>query len=259
MDWIRNLIQNTGLLSSARWLHGHLFSARKSEWLLRAERDQQRLRKVLPELLHKNSNCIDIGAHKGAYLDLFLRHAPLGTHYAFEPVPELYVVLKEKYPGINVLSSALSDSKGVSNFHKVNDGLAWSGLELQEYPRKMVIEQINVQTDLLDEILPSEYGPDFIKIDVEGAEFKVLAGGKFLINQYKPAILFEHAFIHNKRYHTQPEKIFEFFTDCEMNIYSCDLSKKFLVQEFTDLYYSSYRSNYNRDAETNFIALKSTL
>jgi len=92
---------------------------------------------------------------------------------------------------------------------------------------------------------------------VEGAEFRVLEGGKFLINRYKPAILFEYALIHNKQYKTKPEQIFKFFQDCEMTIHNCALSKKFVVQEFTDLYYSSYRSNYDRDAETNFIALKS--
>jgi len=259
MNWVKNIIQGSIFESPSKWLYKKILQPGKSSWQLRANRDQQRLREAIPCLLKTDSNCIDVGAHKGAFLELFLKHAPNGSHLAFEPIPELYNELKMKYQNVEVHPLALSDHKGISKFHKVIEGLAWSGLELQEYPSAMSIEQININTNKLDEVLPEAFQPHFVKIDVEGAELKVLDGGKRTIDKYKPAILFEYALIHNKHYQTSPEQIFEFFKNCEMDIFRCDLAKRFQKQEFIDNYYTSYSSQYDQTAETNFIALNTHL
>jgi hypothetical protein len=47
-------------------------------------------RKILKNQLEVNFNCIDVGCHKGEILDLMLKYAPEGEHYAFEPIPYLY-------------------------------------------------------------------------------------------------------------------------------------------------------------------------
>lgn len=210
---------------------------------------------MLPRLLNHHSNCIDIGCHKGAFLEMFQSYAPNGKHLAFEPIPSLYQALANKYKNIEISEIALSDSKGTALFHIPRNGLAWSGFELQEYPLEMEIEQISVSTDLLDQQIPSEYTPDFIKVDVEGAELKVFNGGKDVISRSCPAVLFEHALVHNKNYQITPGLVFEFFKDCEMDIFSMDLLIKYSKQEFEDVYFLSFESNYDRNAETNFIAV----
>ena len=257
MDWIKTLTHNTGLESPARWFYRKLSPVRKSEWLIRVERDQQRLSTVLSKLLTTNSNCIDIGSHRGSFLNLFKKYSPNGSHFAFEPIPDLFLELKQQFPDVNIQSAALSNVKGESIFHKVRDGLAWSGLKLQEYPKEMQIEKIIVQTDLLDNILPARYQPDFIKIDVEGAELEVLEGSKMLMSKHKPTVFFEHALIHNKQYGTNPDVVFEFFKEYKMTMYTCDLKNQLTKREFSDIYYASYESNYDREGETNFIALES--
>lgn len=254
MSWIKLVIPDE-FYDTARRAFRTLFPPKQTEWQIRTARDQERLNRILPELINKNSNCIDIGAHKGSYIDLFLRHAPSGKHWGFEPLPELYLELKDKYPEVDMNPVALSDSTGTTIFNMVPDALAWSGLKPQEYPAGYEIREIEVQTDLLDNIIPDHQKIDFIKIDVEGAELAVLKGGRRLIAEYRPAILFEHALIHNKGYNITPEEVFDFFEGVGMEIYKCDLSYKFNKKRFIDTYFSSYRTNYNRDAETNFIAL----
>ena len=67
---------------------------------------------VLKKSLSENSNCIDVGCHKGEILDEILRLAPKGKHLAFEPIPELFEALKAKYQHTaKIYPHALSDSK----------------------------------------------------------------------------------------------------------------------------------------------------
>lgn len=236
-----------------------LYSAKQSDWQIRSKRDQLRLQKVIPKLISKAANCVDVGAHRGSFLDIFLKYAPDGNHYAFEPIPELYESLKERYTTVKIFPLALSDKKEEVTFSKVMNNLAWSGLKPQEYPWTADIENIHLQSDLMDNVIPGEQEIDFIKIDVEGAEFNVLTGAKNLIFNRQPTILFEHALIHNRQYNVTPEDVYDFFQESEMMIYRCDLGLRYEKQQFVDIYYSSYQSNYDRHSETNFIALKKAL
>ena len=51
-------------------------------------------------------NIIDIGAHKGLYSELLLKHYPNANFYLFEPQKNLYKNLTEKF----------SDKKFIYNF-----------------------------------------------------------------------------------------------------------------------------------------------
>ncbi|MCR6638471.1 MAG: hypothetical protein NVV82_05610 [Sporocytophaga sp.] len=70
-------------------------------------------KKVIELVCKENSNCIDIGCHKGEILDLFIKHSPSGRHMAFEPIPMLFEVLEENYRDQNVslYKYALSEKK----------------------------------------------------------------------------------------------------------------------------------------------------
>jgi FkbM family methyltransferase len=245
------------LLDLSKKAYRKLFPVKPSDWQLRASRDQLRLKQVLPRLIEKDSNCLDIGAHKGYFIDLFRTLAPNGEHYAFEPLPELYDELRTKYPEVRSMQLALSNTTGNTTFNKVVGSLAWSGLKPQEYPQELEVQEIIVQTNRLDNVLPQSKKIDFIKIDVEGAEMEVLKGAIGLITRYKPRILFEHALIHTSHYHVTPTEIFNYFSAIGMDVYRCDLSLQYSEQQFSDICYASYNSNYNRVAETNFIALNS--
>ncbi len=62
---------------------------------------------IFKKVLKPSSNCIDIGCHKGEMMDLMLKFAPLGTHYGFEPIPDMYRELIHKYSSTNNPQSAI--------------------------------------------------------------------------------------------------------------------------------------------------------
>ena len=45
--------------------------------------------KIIERCLKPDSNCIDIGCHKGEILDQMIKGAPMGVKFGFEPIPEL--------------------------------------------------------------------------------------------------------------------------------------------------------------------------
>ncbi len=226
------------------------------EWSLRIYRDQQRLQQVLPKLIRYDSNCLDVGAHQGDFLQMILDLAPAGKHWAFEPLPQLCEQLKARFPAVEVREMALADFEGSAQFKWVKNAAAWSGLELQQLPVESEVREIPVEVRKLDQILPQGYRTDFIKIDVEGAELQMLEGARATIEKFQPMVLFEHAAIHNQHYGTKPEDLFQFFQDCDMGIYRMDLELNYGIEEFKAIYHISHQSNYDRTAETNFIAMK---
>ncbi len=180
-------------------------------------------RKIIFQMLKRSSNCIDIGCHKGEILDLMIAGAPEGIKFAFEPIPELHAQLLDKYksdPGVRVFDIALYDSKGTTNFQHVLNAPAYSGIKKRRYDGlNTEIEQIKVKTDLLDNIIPAEQKIDLIKIDVEGAEFHVMKGGKETICSNKPVIIFEFGLGAADFYDSKPHELFNFLcTECGMKI-----------------------------------------
>jgi FkbM family methyltransferase len=170
-------------------------------------------KKIMGKVLRPDSNCIDIGCHKGEIMDDILKFAPDGTHYAFEPLPHLYEFLKNKYSNknITVYSVALFDKKGETTFNYVLNAPAYSGIKKRHYDiPNAEISELKVETDLLDNLIPESTQIDFIKIDVEGAEFPVLKGGVKTISRCKPVIIFEFGMGAADYYGVTPELVFEF-------------------------------------------------
>ncbi|MFM7401390.1 MAG: FkbM family methyltransferase, partial [Bacteroidota bacterium] len=89
-------------------------------------------RKVIKSVCRPDSHCIDVGCHKGEILDLLIAAAPRGVHYGFEPIPDLFDKLKQKYGTDNrchILDIALSDNKGTASFNYVVSNPSYSGLQ----------------------------------------------------------------------------------------------------------------------------------
>jgi FkbM family methyltransferase len=183
--------------------------------------------KLFDKILHADSNCIDIGCFKGEILDEILKRSPKGTHIGFEPIPVFFEALKLKYKNkenINILNLALSDQKGTTKFNYVVNAPAYSGLKKRDYDGKEPkIEELSVNTDTLDNVVEgfnTALKIQLIKIDVEGAEYKVFNGAIKTINQHKPIIIFEFGLGASNYYKTTPNDIFGFFTEkCNYRIY----------------------------------------
>ena len=225
------------------------------EWDLRVQRDNTCMDKILRSILTKTSNCIDIGAHEGLFLKRFMELSPEGHHFAFEALPGFASYLSANFPKVNVFNCALGNHSGRVTFNHVLNLPGWSGLKTQAYPVESKIKTIKVDMKRLDELMPSDIQIDFIKVDVEGAEFEVFEGAKDTIKKYKPSILFEHAKIHNLEYGTTPEMVYDLLvTECGLDIYCLDGRGPLTRVELAQIYHASYDSNYDRYAQTNFLA-----
>src|SRR4030095_15292398 len=176
-------------------------------------------------------NCIDVGCHQGAILDDMLRIAKDGTHFAFEPLPDLFAGLAAHYagiPGVRLYELALSDNSGETTFQHVVSNPGYSGLKQRHYdrPDEQVVE-IAVKMARLDDVLPPGIDIHLVKIDVEGAELQVLRGGIGMLRRCRPFVVFEHGLGAADCYGTRPEHVFDLLSDCGLRV---SLMKDWLQQ-----------------------------
>jgi FkbM family methyltransferase len=208
---------------------------------------------IMKQTIHVNSNCIDIGCHKGEILEIILDLSANGKHFAFEPIPELYEVLKKKFSKkASVFCYAVSDNIGNTTFQYVKNAPAYSGINKRSYAiQNPDIEEINVELKSLDGIIPKNVKIDFIKIDVEGGEFGVLKGAKELLCKDKPIVIFESGLGASDYYGTEPEELYHFLTNLVgMNVSTL---KGFLKKE-KPLSELNFINNYKNKMEYYFIA-----
>ena len=162
--------------------------------------------RVLP--VERALSLIDVGANFGQSITALTRAYPQATIRAFEPNPELATRLSRLFsnrPRIQVHPFALGEEPGsavlyVPTYNGISfPGLAsldaggahhWFSPETVWWYRESDFQAIclPVQIGRLDDFATSA---DLIKIDVEGHELGVLAGGLRLIEAAKPALLVE--------------------------------------------------------------------
>lgn len=212
-------------------------------------------RKLLRLLLSPGSVCIDIGCHKGEILDLMLRHAPEGKKFGFEPIPSLYESLCEKYKALShvtISPLALFDEPGKTVFQHVLSAPAYSGIKKRRYDSDSVeIKEINVEQARLDDVIPAEIRVDFIKIDVEGAEFKVMKGARRILRQSRPHVIFEFGLGAADYYGSTPDELFNYLTvECSLKISTL----KGFLRKTSSLSAENFRNLYETGREYYFIA-----
>jgi FkbM family methyltransferase len=171
---------------------------------------------VLRQVCKPDSNCVDVGTHRGEILELMRRAAPRGHHFGFEPIPQFYNRLRARYggmPEVHIFPYALSDTAGSSAFNLVTTNPAYSGLQKRHYDRPHEEDQsITVETKRLDDVLTSYGLPiHLLKIDVEGGEMGVLRGAVETLRRHRPVVIFEFGLGGSDVYGTTPENLFVFF------------------------------------------------
>jgi FkbM family methyltransferase len=158
----------------------------------RDARDDEHLLLVLAATLRADSCCIDIGANHGDVLAEIVRVAPGGRHLAFEALPELAEHVRGRFPAVDVRQLALTDEPGTATFHRAVGAEGYSRLSTSGIPDGVVIEEITVETARLDDLVPADFVPTFVKLDVEGAELFVLRGAVETLRRHRPALWIEH-------------------------------------------------------------------
>jgi FkbM family methyltransferase len=135
---------------------------------------------------------VDIGANLGYYTLLASRAVgPEGRVIALEPNSEncrllLLSALMNDAGNVDLLPVALDDHRGWSHF---SAALGTNGCFLSGGPALADGRGFVVPTFTLDELVD---GPvDLIKIDVEGAEFRVMSGARRTITTHRPIVITE--------------------------------------------------------------------
>jgi FkbM family methyltransferase len=165
-----------------------------SRMMRRERRDNRHAIVSLAAALEADSDVIDVGANRGAFLDAMRRLAPDGQAIACEPIPDLAAALRSRHagsPAVDVHECAVAEEPGTATFYWLPTAAAQSGLrrtaDSAAEPR-----EIEVRLATLDELVPKDFDARVLKIDVEGAELGVLRGGRETIHRCKPLILLEH-------------------------------------------------------------------
>ncbi|MDA9831714.1 FkbM family methyltransferase [Akkermansiaceae bacterium] len=150
--------------------------------------------------LNENSNVWDVGANVGVFTFASASVAPQGTVVAIEADIWLASILRKsarlpsyRESDIRVISVAVSDNDGIAKFNVARRGRASNSLE-EASGRSQAGGSREIQfvpTLKLDTLLSSMPKPDFIKIDVEGAELMVLKAATTIISEIRPVFYIE--------------------------------------------------------------------
>lgn len=148
-------------------------------------------REMVRRILSQDSVVLDIGANIGLWTRSLIPYVPLGRIYSFEPSAKTFILLRANtcdFNNIEIVNLALSDVTGTM-------GLSGGSSVLRHLTNQPKTGQEFVKVTTLDHWV-EEVGLkrlDFIKIDVEGAEAKVLLGAEHALRKFHPTILFEQA------------------------------------------------------------------
>lgn len=151
---------------------------------------------MLASLRHhvgSGDSVIDVGAHYGSYTVALGKLVGARGHVlAVEPASHSFDVLRRnvelnRLANVTIVQAALGDAEGNGTLALHADP-ARNALRAGSHGDQ---HSETVQITTLDALTPHR-PVRFLKIDVEGAEQSVLAGGSTLISQDRPIILVEH-------------------------------------------------------------------
>jgi FkbM family methyltransferase len=171
-----------GSLKGKKWITG---SANNGHWLGSYEYEEQ---KLISGTVLKGKVFFDIGAHVGYYsLLTSVLVGDEGKVFSFEPFPNNLEYIQKhlklnNISNVNVLGVAVSDKHGSIFF---SEGPSSSMGKITDNKTDLEVKMIKLDDEINNKRLPI---PDYIKIDIEGAEALALRGAESTLSKYHPFI-----------------------------------------------------------------------
>lgn len=154
---------------------------------------------------------IDVGASKGNFSLQFHKIFPTAKIYAFEPLAGCSEIIHKKMEGVNnfkLFSIALSSFSGESKFFRssysgASSLIKMASLQKEIFPATAGETIENIKVDTMDNVFSVVALPEpiLIKLDVQGTEDRVIAGGGKIFSKAK-VVITETSF--QKLYEGQP-------------------------------------------------------
>ncbi len=190
-----------------------VFALRKLEAVGMVANDQIAA-SLITKICQSGKTFVDVGAHIGSIISEVHFHDKSIKIVAIEAIPEKSSKLKKKFPFAELHQCAAGASEGdVSFFIDVKQ----SGYSSLRKPSVNNSREITVPLRKIDSIVTSS-DVDTIKIDVEGAELAVLLGGRRLLSDCRPTIMFESAPIDNNDLEYTKEDLWQYFNERDYEV-----------------------------------------
>jgi FkbM family methyltransferase len=202
---------------------------------------------VTLKLIKPGDVIFDVGANIGWYTLNILLNAPGSNVYSFEPIKSSHDLLIKNLAlnGQNtdrVYNFGFSDeNKSIKFYFDIDCAMASSMVNLRESGGTIAEECVVKRMDDFVKLLASFNKLDFIKCDVEGAEYLVFKGGLETINKYKPVIFSEMLRKWAKKFDYHPNDIIKLLGSVN---YECYIINNDKIEKFNTVDEDTVQTNY---------------
>lgn len=200
-------------------------------------------------LLKPDDVVLDIGANIGWYSLTLSRGVKNLKIHAFEPLPSTYELLNKNIQ-LNQVENISVHNVGLSNKNEITEFFIDPKLSVNASAKNVAETKdavaVSCKIVKLDKLVQDEgiNKVDFIKCDVEGAEYFSFLGGKETLIKYKPIVFSEMLRKWTRQFDYHPNDIISFFKEIGYLCFIIDGDKISEIKEVTD-----------STLETNFIFL----
>jgi FkbM family methyltransferase len=183
---------------------------------------------ALINCLRPGMTFIDVGANIGYYTVVAAsKVGENGRVFAYEPDPVNYSFLERSvkannFRNVSLIRQALSDEAGFATFF-LSDHLGSHSLAAQDTCTRTTTVEL---TRLDDDAGLIEGGVHVMKMDAQGAEYKIMRGGINLLRRWMPVIMLEFEPKCLQTMGTSPEEFARLFDDLGYEITLLDGEKR---------------------------------
>lgn len=157
------------------------------------------LAELCKALIDANRDVIDVGANIGFFTVLSAKHTQ-GKVYSVEPTDNAFALLQENIDynsvggNVFVFNGAIADKEGDLTIEFISGMEEYSSICGISHPSaagEKIVNKIVPCTTLEKLVVREDINPGFIKMDVEGAEARILSAAWSVFEKYRPTLISE--------------------------------------------------------------------